>query len=132
MAFAIGSISFDLLRGDIVVPQMQKDLESRVGQDGVTAFTSGRRGRPFRMESVYAFSTYELADAARITYAGTFGLTPQNLEQGPVLYNSTIKFVVLEVESGIESAVVFQCPRGRIAPAYLLRAFWTLQAVEVA
>ena len=131
MAFAIGSVSFDDLRGDIIVPQLQRDLESRVGQDGVTVFSTGRRGRPFTLQSVYAFSTYALADAARITYANTFGLTPQTLEQGTALYNGSVRFVVLEVQSRIESAVVFQCPRARIAPAFLLRAEWTLQAVEV-
>jgi hypothetical protein len=131
MSFSIGSITFDDLKGNIVVPQMQRDLESRVGQDGVTAFATGRRGKPFTLESVYAFSTYALADAGRVTYANAFGLVPQNLQQGTAVYNTSIKFVVLEVQASIQSAIAFQCPRGVVSPAFLLRAQWTLQAVEV-
>lgn len=131
MAFTLGALAFDDLRGDIELPQMNREVESRTGQDGLTVFNTGRRSKEFTLESIYAYDTYANACAAQITYANYFGLGAQNLVRDTASYTTTIKFIVLDVSIAVESAIVFHCLRGRIAPAFILRAQWRLQAVEV-
>lgn len=131
MAYTLGGLSFDDLRGDIELPQMNREVESRAGQDGLTIFNTGRRSKEFTLESIYAYASYADACAAQITYANYFALGPQNLVRDTASYTTSIKFVVLEVSSKVEPVIAFHCLRGRIAPAYIVRAQWRLQAVEV-
>lgn len=131
MAFYLGALEFDDLAGDPVFPSDRREVEHSIGRDGVAVFATGRRGEPFTMQSVYAFSTFSLAMAACNTYANAFGLTPVNMVLGAVDFTGTMQFVVLDVKTQIEPVVLFQsAARGVVSPAYLVRAEWRLQGVE--
>lgn len=133
MAYSIGSTSFDDLRGDVEIPAMQKEAETRVGQDGVAIFGTGKRGRPFALQSLYVVTTYAAAAALAVTYAESIdGLTPVHLVQGSMDYSTTsYKFVIMSVKSKIRSVPAFQNSRLSASPAFLVESEWVLQPVTI-
>lgn len=132
MAYEIGSLAFDVMRlVNFDLPKMQREIESKAGQDGVSVFNTGRRSREFVAETIYACASYADAAALEITYANYFGLSVQTLTVGTASYNTTLGVVVLGVSTMIESSIAFHCARGVIQPAFLVRASWRLQMVEI-
>lgn len=132
MAYQIGARGFDDLKGNIVVPQPMFDVESRVGQDGVVAFATGKRGQQFNLESMYVESSYANAQALAIVYASEPSLTPRNIIRGTVDFTSTtIRFVVLGVTTEIMPVPSWLGIRGSVSPGFVLKAVWQLIAVNV-
>lgn len=132
MAYSIGFRQFDDLQGNIIVPTPMHDIESRVGQDGVVVFATGKRGRPFSLESLYVETSYANAQALAIVYASEPSLITRNIIRGTVDFSTTnIRFVVLGVETQIIPAISWTGQRGTITPAFLLKAMWQLQAIQV-
>ena len=128
--WSIGSLGFDDLRGDLDIPQMRRDTETKTGNSGVSVFNTGRRGQIFEMTSVYGYGTYATARAAEITYANTFTAAPVSILIGNVGFTG-IQFVVLEVKTKIDSVAFYRCTRANVSPAWIVTATWKLQAVEV-
>ena len=134
MSYSIGALSFDDLQGNFELPGMQRDTETKTGDDGVSVFNTGRRSAPFAVETRYAFTTWALARAAEINYANAFGAGAVNVVVGGVGYTGTgIQFIVLgPPRTRIVSMPAYQSTaRGNVSPAFVVFAEWRLQAVEV-
>lgn len=132
MAYSIGYRQFDDLKGQIAVPSPMHDIESRAGQDGVVIFATGKRGRPFTLESLYVETSYLAAQSLALVYATEPSLTPRNIIRGTVNFALTgIQFVVLDVQTEIVPVVSWVGARGTSSPAFLLKAMWQLQAIQV-
>lgn len=133
MAYSIGARGFDDLKGPINLPTKMHDTESRTGQDGVVVFATGTRGIPFILESLYVETTYALAQALANAYQLDPSLSPVNIVRGTVDFaDSGFGFVVIGVEvHDIQPVVSYVGARGTSQPAFLVRASWRLQAIEV-
>jgi hypothetical protein len=133
MAYSIGARSFDDLKGAINLPTRMHDVESRTGQDGVVVFSTGKRGVPFILESLYVETTYLLAQTLANAYQLDPSLTPVNIVRGTVDFTATsFRFVVIGVEvQNIEPVISWVGARGSASPAFKVRAAWRIQAIEI-
>jgi hypothetical protein len=136
MAYYIGSVEFDDLQGNIILPTPMHDAESRTGQDGVVVFSTGKRGQEFEMTSEFHLNTYAGAVALMADYYVYPSITPRNIIRGTEDYSaSDFRFVVLGVNVEIQSKVSWQGLRssGRVnvSPAHCVTARWRMIAVEV-
>lgn len=129
----LGSFEFDDLQGEMILPASQRDIESKIGVDGVVVFATGRRASSFELQSMFAFSSWALANAGELAYQDGFSATPVNIVRGGYTFaGSGIQFVVLGCRTRIESIPFFQsAARGTVSPAHIVHATWRLQAVEV-
>jgi hypothetical protein len=138
--YAIGTRTFDDLRGAIWLPTPHHDTEHRPGQDGLTVHATGRRGREFELvSSVYAASWAAAAELG-IVYHADPSLTPLNIVRGTETYASTVfRFICLGVSlepvrelvswSGVR--IISSAPtRVTVAPAFLVTARWRLVAID--
>ncbi len=137
MSNSIGSLSFDILIGNVDLPQMRREVENKSGDDGVSVFNTGRRGNAFELTGEFAFATYALARTAENVWRNTFTAAPVDLTLGAINFSNTnIRFIVLEVVSSeIKPMPFYQCPRNNVrvvvSPAFVLRCTFRLQPVEV-
>lgn len=137
MSFSLGGLSFDDIKGDLVIPGMMRDIEAKTGDDGVAVFNIGSRGEPFELETRYAFASWALARAAEMTYAATFTAAPVNCILGGYNYTATgFQFVLLgPPKTRIESIAAWQGLRSgspvTVSPAFVVYAVWRIVAVAV-
>jgi hypothetical protein len=139
--YSIGDVYFDDLTGDVVLPTPQNEVESHAGQDGVTVFASGKRGRDFYLESMFVSNTWANANTLQLAYYNAPTLAPLNIVRGAETYAATtIRFVVLDVHVSIEPLVAWSglriisslLTRVHIAPAFAVKARWHLVAIDTA
>ena len=139
MIYSIGTVFFDDLTGDVVLPSPSNEVESHSGQDGVTVFASGKRGRDFYLESVFHESSWANANTLQLAYYAAPGLAPLNIVRGTETYAATaFRFVVLDVHVSIEPLVSWTglrviasiLTRLNIAPAFAVKARWHLVAID--
>ena len=137
--YSIGDVYFDDLTGDVVLPTPHNEVESHSGQDGVTVFASGKRGRDFYLESVFHESSWLNANTLQAAYYAAVGLAPLNIVRGTETYAaSNFKFIVLDVHVSIRPVVAWSglrvissvLTRVNVAPAFAVTARWHLVAID--
>ena len=137
--YSLGDVFFDDLTGDVVLPTAHNEVESHAGQDGLTVFASGKRGRNFYLESVFYHTSWANANTLQLAYYNAVGLAPLNIVRGTETYAATpIRFVVLDVHVSIEPVVAWSglrwissvLTRVNIAPAFAVKARWHLVAID--
>jgi hypothetical protein len=137
--YSIGDVYFDDLTGDVVLPTPHNEVESHAGQDGVTVFASGKRGRDFYLESVFHETSWANANTLQLFYYAAPGLAPLNIVRGTETYALTaFRFIVLDVHVSIEPVIAWTglrviasvLTRLNIAPAFAVKARWHLVAID--
>ena len=136
MAYFIGSVEFDDLRGTVKIPQPQHDLETRHGTDGVVVYANGTRGKEFTLESRFYVNTWLAAVNLSNAYQQGPSLNNVNIIRGTENYSTTNwRFIVLDVETVIEPNVSWLGIRGSsqvvLTPAFCVKAQWRLVAVDI-
>lgn len=132
-AYSIGARSFDDLKGVVNLPTRTHEVESRTGQDGVVVFATGKRGTPFIIESLYVDTSYASAQALAAAYHNDPSLSLVYLIIADVEFvDFHLAFVVIGVDvQEIQPVVSWVGARGSASPAFLVRASWRLQAIEI-
>lgn len=127
---SIGPYAFLGLYGAPVWPLEQTAVIQRVGVDGSAFLYTGRRSRPFQLESIVDAANMEQAAAGILAYQTLPGSGPVALVQGGVAWSEAdLWVVVLDVQArAIKAALV----DGGINPPSLaiLEATWTLLGIE--
>jgi hypothetical protein len=137
--YSIGDVYFDDLTGDVVLPTPHNEVESHAGQDGVTVFASGTRGRDFYLESVFHETSWANANTLQLAYYAAPSLAPLNIVRGTETYAATaFRFIVLDVHVSIRPVVAWSglrvistfLTRVNIVPAFAVTARWHLVAID--
>ena len=136
MAYQIGSNTFPVMTGNVVLPQAEIEIIEKRGEDGFIRRDLGLRYPAFQVSTLGAYQTHEEADEAFEAFLALKTDVPQDFEFGDIDYTtngigspvSRFKAVVLEVEkTNLRNAAKTTIFTGATNHTWVLECNWTLR-----
>lgn len=124
---SIGSFTFWQMSGPPKGAAQRSEIVSRAGIDGVAIWQTGRRGRPFTVQTLVFATSFELADTLAASYEAI-----QNVGTHNVFWASTplrVQVVVLSVDVQVGRRAVQAVGGLTDGGTVPVRATWQLIAV---